>query len=292
MVARPGAALGLAGRPRRCWPALTRIQGVFLVLPDRLGGAGRGRPDAWRPWRELAAARRSTGGARARGGHRRRSARPSASSRFLVYSAASSSGRRRSTPQDAWGGKEFFPPWEVIGRGLALDDRAGRPAAGPQPGAAAPVRGPAASSGSSGCRSRTRSTRCPQFVLLATRIQPTPLTSTNRYLLVIFPAFVVLALIPWPRVRLAWAHHVDAVPGLLLREFLAGDVRGVACRRDDRADDPARRPRRVLRRGRAARPAGAARQAGHRRRRARRSRASCRRRATRRGRSASTPRCR
>ena len=59
----------------------------------------------------------------------------------------------------------------------------------------------------------------------------------------------------------------------------AGTVigRGFAQRDDDsdhdRADDPARRPRRVLRGGRAARPPRAARPAGHRRRRGRRGRA-------------------
>ena len=68
----------------------------------------------------------------------------------------------------------------------------------------------------------------PQFVLLATRIQPTPLTSTNRYLLVIFPVFVVLALIPWPRVRLGWAITSIAVPGAAPRGVPAGRLRGVA----------------------------------------------------------------
>ena len=63
----------------------------------------------------------------------------------------------------------------------------------------------------------------PQFLLLATRIQPTPLTSTNRYLLVIFPAFVVLALIPWRRVRLAWAILSTLFLAVLLQSFLAGD---------------------------------------------------------------------
>ena len=62
----------------------------------------------------------------------------------------------------------------------------------------------------------------PQFLLLATRIQPTPLTSTNRYLLVIFPAFVILALIPWARVRLAWGITSVLFLGLLLMEFQRG----------------------------------------------------------------------
>jgi hypothetical protein len=34
----------------------------------------------------------------------------------------------------------------------------------------------------------------PQVLVIATRIQPTPLTSTTRYLLVVFPVFVLLAL--------------------------------------------------------------------------------------------------
>ena len=63
----------------------------------------------------------------------------------------------------------------------------------------------------------------PQFILLATRIQPTPLTSTNRYLLVVFPAFVVLALIPWRRARLAWAITSTLFLAVLLQSFLAGD---------------------------------------------------------------------
>jgi uncharacterized membrane protein AbrB (regulator of aidB expression) len=35
----------------------------------------------------------------------------------------------------------------------------------------------------------------PQILLVATRIQPTPLTSTTRYMLVLFPVFVLLALL-------------------------------------------------------------------------------------------------
>jgi hypothetical protein len=62
----------------------------------------------------------------------------------------------------------------------------------------------------------------PQFVLLATRIQPTPLTSTSRYLLVIFPAFVVLALIPWQRVRIAWAITSLLFLAVLVQEFQRG----------------------------------------------------------------------
>ena len=63
----------------------------------------------------------------------------------------------------------------------------------------------------------------PQVLLLATRIQPTPLTSTNRYLLVVFPAFVVAALIPWERVRFAWALISTLFLAVLLQAFLSGD---------------------------------------------------------------------
>ena len=62
----------------------------------------------------------------------------------------------------------------------------------------------------------------PQFILLATRIQPTPMTSTTRHVLVLFPAFVVVALIPWRRARLAWAIASILFLAILLREFQTG----------------------------------------------------------------------
>ena len=63
----------------------------------------------------------------------------------------------------------------------------------------------------------------PQLVLLTTRIQPTPLTSTARYLLVLFPAFVILARIGDARVRGAIMLASTTFLALLLQAFLRGD---------------------------------------------------------------------
>jgi hypothetical protein len=198
--------------------ALTRIQGVFLALPIAWEALMASALLAWRPragpttdglgWRPLVA-----GGLASFG--------PAAGFfGFIVYAAAVA-GQTPLDTQDAWGGKEFFPPWEVVGAAWRWTiDRAD------------PLQGlnlillilfaglllvafrrlPFAYS----------LFALPQFVLLATRIQPTPLTSTSRYLLAIFPAFIVLALIPWRRVRIAWAVTSLLFLAIVLREFQAG----------------------------------------------------------------------
>jgi hypothetical protein len=65
----------------------------------------------------------------------------------------------------------------------------------------------------------------PQILILATRIQPTPLTSTARYLLVVFPVFVVLALVPprWRWLRFGWAVVSIMLLGLLVADFIRGN---------------------------------------------------------------------
>ena len=139
---------------------------------------------------------------------------------FIAYTAAIA-GQTPLDTQDAWGGKEFFPPWEVVDAAWRWTIERADPLQGLNLillvlfGALLVIalrRLPFAYS----------LFALPQFVLLATRIQPTPLTSTNRYLLAIFPAFVVLALIPWRRVRIAWAITSLLFLAILLREFQAG----------------------------------------------------------------------
>ena len=64
----------------------------------------------------------------------------------------------------------------------------------------------------------------PPLLLIATRIQPTPLTSTTRYVLVLFPVFVVAALLaehPW--LRRAWLVISLVLLGALATMFLQGD---------------------------------------------------------------------
>lgn len=198
--------------------ALTRIQGLFLALPlgwEALAAAGL---TGWRPWRDvhvppiawrplilgLAA---SVGPILGFVG-------------FLIFTAALA-GQTPLDTQDAWGGKEFFPPWEVIDAAWRWTIDREDPlqflnlvllvvfgvllvvAARRLPFAYTLY-------------------AVPQFVLLATRIQPTPLTSTNRYLLVIFPAFVIAALIPWRRARLAWGITSLLFLAILLQAFQTG----------------------------------------------------------------------
>lgn len=201
---------GLAG--------LTRIQGVFLALPigwEALAAAGL---MVWRPWRELRLPTVAWGplvrGLLASCG-------PLVGfASFLAYTAAIA-GQTPLDTQDAWGGKEFFPPWAVVAAAWhwAVDR-------------ADPLQFLnlvvlivfAALLVVAAKRLPFAYTlfALPQFLLLATRIQPTPLTSTTRYVLVLFPAFVVVALIPWRRVRLAWAIVSILFLAILLREFQTG----------------------------------------------------------------------
>lgn len=130
------------------------------------------------------------------------------------------------TPYDAqslWGGTDFHPPWEVVaaaatwavehGDGIealnlaALLGSAGLLLAGVR---RMPV---------------TYSLYAwPPLMLVATRIQPTPLTSTMRYVLVLFPIFIVAVLLterPW--LRLAWLIVSTLLLGALTTIFLQGD---------------------------------------------------------------------
>lgn len=199
--------------------SLTRIQGVALVLPigwEALVAAG---VTAWRPWRELALPRVGIGTLMR--GSVAAAAPLVGFVTFLGY-AALSTGRTPLDTQDAWGGREFFPPWDVAAAAWRWTVERHDPlqflnlallvcfvvllVAGARRVPFAYIL-----------------FALPQMALLATRIQPTPLTSTNRYLLVVFPAFVILALIPSRWVRVAWALTSTLLLGLLAQAFLHGD---------------------------------------------------------------------
>lgn len=198
---------------------LTRIQGVFLVLPigwEALAAAGL---TAWRPWRALRLPPVAIGplvrGCLAAGG-------PLIGFvAFFAYTAAVA-GQTPLDTQDAWGGKEFFPPWDVAGAAWqwTLDHHDPLQFVNL---ALLVLFGVLLVAGLRRLPVAYTLFALPQIVLLATRIQPTPLTSTNRYLLVVFPVFVVLALIPWRRARLAWAITSTLFLAVLLQSYLAGD---------------------------------------------------------------------
>lgn len=216
----------VAARERRWWlaavvglfAALTRIQGLFLALPigwEALAAAGL---TAWRPWRDAhlpsIAWRPLVAGALAACG-------PFLGfTSFLLFTAAVA-GQTPLDTQDAWGGKEFFPPWEVVDAAWRWTIEKGDPLQFLNL-VVLLLFGVLIVLGVRRLPVAYTLYALPQFVLLATRIQPTPLTSTNRYVLVIFPAFVMLALIPWRRVRLAWGITSILFLGILVHGFLTG----------------------------------------------------------------------
>jgi hypothetical protein len=195
--------------------SLTRIQGLFLMLPL-----------AWETgmaWREsgLSAGRRlgPIDGRLVLSGLA--AAAPLAGfGAFLAFSLAVA-GKTPLDTQDAWGGRNFHWPWDVavaswnwaveqhdplqfinlgtlIGFGLAI--------------VVGLRRLPVAYS----------LVAIPQVALLATRLQPTPLTSTARYLLVVFPVFILLAGVTDRRLQLAWFAGSIMFLTILLLAFETG----------------------------------------------------------------------
>jgi len=217
----------VGARERRWWLAagaallasLTRIQGVFLVLPigwELLVASGLLE---WRPGRDVRAwwprVRSNLTGAVAL-------VAPGVGFvGFLVYSSVTV-GMTPLDTQDAWGGKEFFPPWDVVSASWSWVVERRDPLQALNLATlvlfavvtiVALRRVPLAYS----------LFALPQIALLATRIQPTPLTSTARYLLVVFPVFVVLALVEDRWLRLAWLIGSVLFLGVLLGFFLQGN---------------------------------------------------------------------
>jgi len=195
--------------------SLTRIQGLFLMLPIAWEAGMAWRASGLRAGRRLgpvdgrlvlsavaAAAPLAGFGA------------------FLAFSAAVA-GKTPLDTQDAWGGRNFHWPWDVavaswnwaaehhdplqlvnlatlIGFGLAI--------------VVGLRRLPVAYS----------LIAIPQVALLMTRLQPTPLTSTARYLLVVFPVFVLLAEVEDRRLQLAWLAGSIMFLTILLLAFETG----------------------------------------------------------------------
>jgi len=195
--------------------SLTRIQGLFLMLPLAWEAGMAWRESGLRAGRRLGPidGRLVLSGVAA--------AAPLAGfGAFLAFSLAVA-GKTPLDTQDAWGGRNFHWPWDVaaaswnwaveqrdplqlvnlaslIGFGLAILIGLRR-----LPVAYSLV-------------------AIPQVALLATRLQPTPLTSTARYLLVVFPVFILLAGVKDRRLQLAWFAGSIMFLTILLLAFETG----------------------------------------------------------------------
>jgi hypothetical protein len=199
------AAVGLVA-------GLTRIQGVFLVLPFAW--------EAWCAWRE----------GRGPGGRRWPApasvlavAAPAAGVASFLVATSIALGRTALDAQDVWGGKSFHPPWEVVDAGIrwVIDHNDAIEAVNLL------ALGLFAALVVVGVRRLPLSytlLAAPQVALLAIRIQPTPLTSTTRYLEVVFPVFVLIALGTRGRRReLSWVILSLLMLGALTWTFVIGD---------------------------------------------------------------------
>jgi len=194
--------------------SLTRIQGVFLVLPIGWEALMWWREREWvgKPGSPAVTFLRPIVAALA----------PAAG--FVGFLVVSSliAGKTPLDTQEAWGGKSFHPPWEVVEASwnwaiqhhdplqalnlISLIFFALVTIVGIR-------RVPVSYS----------LYAIPQIVLIGTRIQPTPLTSTARYLLVVFPVFVILALVPGRWLRFGWLVGSALLLALLLASFLNGN---------------------------------------------------------------------
>jgi hypothetical protein len=217
-----GVIWSLALARERRWPlaagcatlaALTRAQGLLLAIPL-----------AW----EAFVAIRQTGlrspGALARAGWSAVAVLAPAAV-FIGYGlvARSLTGETPYDAQSLWGGTDFHPPWALVAAsvGWIIERQDGMQALnlGALLGAAALL--------VAGARRMPLTYSLyawPPLLLIATRIQPTPLTSTTRYVLVLFPVFVVAALLtehPW--LQRAWLAISVVLLGVLATMFLQGD---------------------------------------------------------------------
>ena len=196
---------------------LTRAQGVLLAVPlaweaflavREARGSGRLRTSG--AWLQVALSIAAT-------------LAPVAAFFAFGLVARAMTGETPYDAQSLWGGTEFHPPWEVVAAAAAWAF---------EHGDGIEALNLAALLGSAGLLLAgvrrmpvTYSLYAwPPLLLVATRIQPTPLTSTMRYVLVLFPVFIVAVLLterPW--LRQAWLIVSTLLLGALTTIFLQGD---------------------------------------------------------------------
>lgn len=144
---------------------------------------------------------------------------------FIGYGlvARSLTGETPYDAQSLWGGTEFHPPWALVAASVGWIVEHGDWL---QALNLAVLLGAAVLLAIGARRMPVAYSlyAWPPLLLVATRIQPTPLTSTTRYVLVLFPVFVVAALLtehPW--LRRAWLAISIVLLGALATMFLNGD---------------------------------------------------------------------
>jgi hypothetical protein len=130
--------------------------------------------------------------------------------------------------QDAWGGREIHPPWETVAAALDWIASGGQSAGIELLNVAALVlfavvtllavrRLPASYSLYAAA----------SILLIAVRLQPIPLTSTTRLLLVVFPVFAALGIAGrHRRFDLAWTVVSAILLGFAAVTFVRGDFVG------------------------------------------------------------------
>ena len=196
---------------------LTRVQGLLLVLPlawEAFVAARDARSDrrlATRDGRFIVATSVIA------------TVAPAIAFLGFALAARQLSGETPYDAQAFWGGTSFHPPWEVVAASYRWIVERGD---GAQALNLITLIGSAALLLAAARRMPLTYSlyAWPPIILIALRIQPTPLTSTIRYVVVLFPIFIVLALLtgrPW--LERAWVILSLLFLGLLTATFLGGD---------------------------------------------------------------------
>lgn len=196
---------------------LTRVQGLLLILPlawEALVAARDARSDrrlATRDGRFIVATSVIA------------TVAPAIAFLGFALAARQLSGETPYDAQAFWGGTSFHPPWEVVAASYRWIVERGD---GVQALNLIALIGSAALLLAAARRMPLTYSlyAWPPIILIALRIQPTPLTSTIRFVVVLFPIFIVLALLtgrPW--LERAWVILSLLFLGLLTATFLGGD---------------------------------------------------------------------
>lgn len=193
----------------------TRLPGILLVVPL----AWEAGHAAWERWR-------AGGGAAARslGISALAVMAPVLALGAIVAVQVAVTGTNLFDSQDAWGGRDFHPPWETVAAAWSWIQQ-GSTLRGIEALnlAALLLCGGLAVLGIGRVPASYVLYAAATVLLLAIRIQPTPLTATVRYLGVAFPCFVVAALLlRRPSAERAWLVVSAALAGLLTVLFVRG----------------------------------------------------------------------